>query len=130
MQLRQEDFPVFERAMQSPRTARADTLRATFAEAVAGDDTRKFHFVMQMQYLAQGLLPRHYGLKIDEATKVATLKSCFDFYTAYAQQPPSSADQFMVNVLLAGLYRKGEGCTADPDKSAAHRMLAFPQKGL
>lgn len=130
MQLRAEDFPVFECAMQSPRPARADSLRATFTEAVSGDDTRKFHFVMQMQYLAQGLLPRHYGLKVDDATKATTLKSCFEFYSAYAQQPPSSADQFMVNVLLAGLYRKGEGCVADPDKSAAYRALAFPQQGL
>lgn len=127
MHIRHEDFPVFERAMQSPRGMRAASLKSSFDDAVAGDDTRKFHFVMQMQYLAQGLLLRHYDVKAGEAARTATLKACFDFYNAYAEAP-APQDVFMVNALLASLYRKGEGCDADPEKAAAHRSVAFAPK--
>lgn len=124
MQIKCEDFPVFAHALQSKRASRAESLRAEFI-AAGYDATRRFNFVMHMQYLAQGLLPRHYQVALDTETRDTTLKSCFAFYSAFVKTDPAPADRFMAHVLLATMYRKGEGCARDLQKAAEHRQKAY-----
>lgn len=125
MQIQHENFPVYQRALESKRPGKASSLSACFADAVAGDDVSKFHFVMHMQHLAQGMLTRNYHVTLDKDGRQETLKACFDFYNDFVKAERAPTDSFMAHVLLAGMYKKGEGCETDPVRATQHRDIAF-----
>lgn len=128
MQIQHENFPIYQRGLESRRPGKAHSLSACFADAVAGDDVSKFNFVIHMQHLAQGMLTSHYYVPVDKQSRDITLKSCFDFYSEFVKSERTPNDTFMAHVLLAKMYSKGEGCERDVQKAAMHRETAF--KGM